>query len=252
VTLKTALIASVLLLSTAAPALAAPSSVQAYAAQLGPNAKARYQEIFSAIKTGAWSDATAKLDSMADGPLHNVARAELFLAKGSPKVEGSTLAALAEKAPELPQAVALVRLAAARGMTALPALPSPQELNWLGSAPRRTKVAGSQAKGVALAGRINPLIKSDQPNEAEALLDANTDSLDSETLTEWQHRIAWTYYLTEMTSQHVASRQRQVRVTAIGRHRLIGYRASRRGAKKIGRQPAIISQNPRAVRVTRK
>ncbi len=210
-TLKTALIASVLMLSTAAPALATSASVPSYAAQLGPNAKVRYQEIFSAIKSGAWADASAKLDAMPDGPLHNVARAELFLAKGSPKVEGSTLAALAEKAPELPQAVALNRLAAARGVNALPALPSTQELNWLGSAPRRTAVAGSQAKGVALAGRINPLIKNDQPNEAEALLDANTASLDSETLTEWQHRIAWTYYL---TGDDVAARRLAAKASA--------------------------------------
>jgi soluble lytic murein transglycosylase len=196
VKLKTALIASALLITSAAPALAAAPLAPSYSAQLGPNAKALYQAIFASIKSGQWSDASAKLDAMQEGPLHAVARAELYLAKGSPKVEGNVLAALAEKASDLPQAQALVRLAAARGVTALPSLPSTQELGWLGSAPRRTKVAGSQAKGVALAGQINPLIKNDQPNEAEAVLDANAANLDSETLTEWQHRIAWTYYLT--------------------------------------------------------
>ncbi len=194
--LKTALIVSALLITTATPALAAPAAAPAYAAQLGPNAKARYQEIFAAIDAGQWVDAAAKIDAMPEGPLHAVARAELYLAKGSPKVDGEKLAVLAEKSPELPQSQALVRLAASRGVTALPALPTTQELGWLGTAPRRTKVAGSQARGVALAGRINPLIKNDQPNEAEAILDSESGSLDSETLTEWQHRIAWTYYLT--------------------------------------------------------
>ncbi len=209
--LKTALIVSALLMTTAAPALAAPSTAPTYAAQLGPNAKARYQEIFAAIGAGQWADASAKLDAMLEGPLHAVARAELYLAKGSPKVDGEKLAMLAEKSPELPQSQALVRLAASRGVTALPALPTAQELGWLGTAPRRTKAAGSQARGVALAGRINPLIKSDQPNEAEAILESESASLDSETLTEWQHRIAWTYYL---TGDDVAARRLAAKASA--------------------------------------
>ncbi len=168
----------------------------AFAAQLGPNARAYYQDIFAAIKGGRWADAQAKLDAVQTGPLHNIARAELYLAKGSPKTDGATLAALAEKAPELPQAPRLVSLAQSRGMTALPALPGQQEIYWLGTAPRRGKVAGSDMRGLPLAGRISPLIKNDQPNEAEALLEANAASLQPETLTEWRHRIAWAYYLT--------------------------------------------------------
>lgn len=167
-----------------------------YAAQLGPNAREKYHQIFSAIHDGQWVDAAAKLDAMPEGPLHAVARAELYLAKGSPKVPGDALAALAEKAPELPQAQALVRLAQSRGVVTLPNLPVEQELRWLGSAPRRGKVAGSEARGTAMAGRIVPLLKGDRPNEAEAILDSAGVGLDSETLTEWQHRIAWSYFLT--------------------------------------------------------
>jgi soluble lytic murein transglycosylase len=199
VTLKIALI-SLTVLAAASPAWAAPSETSAqrpqWAPQLGPNAVARYREIFSAIKAGFWGEAQAKLDAMPDGPLHNVARAELYLAKGSPKVDGAALATLAEKAPELPQARTLAALAEARGASVLPAFPSQQELYWLGTAPRRGKVAGSEAKGLALAGRIIPLLKNDQPNEAEAILDASSASLDSETVTEWRHRIAWSYFLT--------------------------------------------------------
>ena len=191
---------SIALLAAATPAFAAPddgiTSSQRWSAQLGPNAKARYQEVFAAIRAGAWVDAAAKLSAMPEGPLHSVAYAELYLAKGSPKVEGSALAALAEKAPQLPQAAKLAALALSRGVTALPALPSQQELYWLGTAPRRGKVAGSDMKGLPLSGKIAPLIKNDQPNEAEAVLDANIGTISSDLVTEWQHRIAWTYYLT--------------------------------------------------------
>ena len=199
VTVKPLLI-SLALLSAASPVLAAQdggaSTPAKWTSQLGPNAKAGYQDIFAAIKASRWSDAQAKLAAMPDGPLHAVAFAELYLAKGSPVVDGATLAALAEKARDLPQARKLATIALGRGTAASLSLPTQQELYWLGTAPRRGKVAGSDMKGLPLAGCIAPLIKNDQPNEAEALLDSNSAGLSAETLTEWRHRIAWTYYLT--------------------------------------------------------
>ncbi len=198
---KITLLSSALLIAVTAPvAIAAPATTPAaqrgYADQLGPNARALYRDIFATIKSGQWEVASAKLAAMPEGPLHNVARAELYLAKGSPKVDGETLAALAEKARELPQSAALVRIAKTRGVEVLPALPTTQNLNWLGSAPRRGKVAGSEARGTAMAAAVMPLLKNDQPNEAEAVVERGAGGLDSETLTEWQHRVAWSYYLT--------------------------------------------------------
>ncbi len=197
---KIILLSSALLIAAFAPAANAapahsPATQRGYADQLGPNARALYRDIFATIRAGQWEVASTKLAAMPEGPLHNVARAELYLAKGSPKIDGEILAALAEKARELPQAAALVRIARTRGVEVLPALPSAQNLGWLGSAPRRGKVAGSEARGTAMAAAVMPLLKNDQPNEAEAVVERNADKLDSETLTEWQHRVAWSYYL---------------------------------------------------------
>lgn len=197
-TFKTALFAAAMASIASTPgAYAAPTAAPAaaYSAQLGPNARALYKDIFSAIRSGQWSVAQAKLDAIPDGPLHAVARAELYLAKGSPRVEGTSLSTLAEKSPELPQARALIALAKSRGVDTLPALPSAQELNWLGSAPRRGKVAGSEARGIALAAQVTPLLKNDQPEEAERLVEERASNLDTETLTEWRHRVAWSYFL---------------------------------------------------------
>lgn len=197
---KIILLSSALLIAEFAPAANAapahsPATQRGYADQLGPNARALYRDIFATIRAGQWEVASTKLAAMPEGPLHNVARAELYLAKGSPKIDGEILAALAEKARELPQAAALVRIARTRGVEVLPALPSAQNLGWLGSAPRRGKVAGSEARGTAMATAVMPLLKNDQPNEAEAVVERNADKLDTETLTEWQHRVAWSYYL---------------------------------------------------------
>jgi soluble lytic murein transglycosylase len=189
---------AMILTGASAPAFASPELAvikQVYATQLGPNAKLLYKDIFALIRTQQWEAATAKLDAMPEGPLHNVARAELYLAKGSPKVEGAALVAAAERAPELPHAPALTKLARSRGIDAVPSLPTTKELTWLGSAPRRTRVAGSEVRGLALAAQIVPLLKQDQPGEAEAILDREDGALETDTRTQWQHRVAWSYYL---------------------------------------------------------
>lgn len=204
-TLKLAL-GSLLLVSAASPALAqstAPAAIRSQAdiklpVQLGPNARDRYREIFAAIDAGQWADASAKLDAMASGPLHPLARALVYLGKGSPKVDGAALAALAMQAPELPQTPALVRLATARGATVVPQLPEVRQLVWLGTAPRRTRVATTEGDPAAsaIADQILPLIKDDRPADAEAVLVMQGDKLSPAALTEWQQRVAWSYYLT--------------------------------------------------------
>ena len=186
----------------AVPAMAAGENgnVQAahpgYAAQLGPNAQSRYREIFAALNAGMWADASTKLDAMPEGPLHNVARAELYLAKGSPSVSGEALRALLAKAPEMPQAGQLERLARTRGIAESFAIPSAQELTWLGSAPRRSRLSRTDdALAGRMASRIIPLIKDNRPNEAEAVVTENEASLGVEARTEWQQRVAWSYYI---------------------------------------------------------
>lgn len=166
--------------------------------QLGPNARERYRDIFASIDAAKWADASAKLAAMDEGPLHPVARAIIFTAKGSPKAEALALVTLASVAPDLPMAPALVRLAGARGAVSVPLLPEVRELTWLGSSPRRGRTAateGDPATG-SLASQILPLIKDNRPVDAEAILTLNQDQLSTEARTEWQQRVAWSYFLT--------------------------------------------------------
>lgn len=204
-TFKLAL-ASLLVPSMASPALAqfAPPAVAPSRAdirlpvQLGPNARQQYRDIFAAIDAERWADATAQVDAMPSGPLHPLARSLVYLGKGSPKVEGEALAALAMQAPDLPQTPALVRLASVRGAVTVPVLPQVRRLVWLGTAPRRTRIATTRddPAAVAIADQILPLIKEDRPIDAEAVLVLNEDKLSSAARTEWQQRVAWSYYLT--------------------------------------------------------
>ena len=167
-------------------------------AQLADAQRAAYRAVFTAIRESRWADAQLQLDAMRPGPLHAIARAEIYTAKGSPKVELTPLMALLAEAPELPQAPALARLAKVRGAETLPTLPTPQRLIWVDGAPNRirTKGTASDAAAAELATRAQPHIKADDGAAAEALVSEYESRLTPEALTEWRQRVAWMYFLT--------------------------------------------------------
>jgi hypothetical protein len=175
----------------AAPALAGEPTI------LSDAQRGAYRDILTTIRAGDWAGASAKLDSAPDGPLNDALRAELYLAKGSPKVEAEPLLALIARAPDLPKADQLERLAATRGATQLPALPQPQTLLWQGSQPRRAKTpaAPRDPASTAVDAQITPLIVDNRPAEAEAAFTARQSELSPEVQTEFGQRIAWSYYI---------------------------------------------------------
>jgi soluble lytic murein transglycosylase-like protein len=198
---------SALLLAAAAlsPTLPASADVSVASADrsvrfvLTETQRNSYRDIFAAIRRSDWATAAAALEAAEEGPLHAAARAELYLAKGSPKVEREPLLALIAKAPELPQAAQLGRLAAVRGATEPLSIVEAQKLYWQGSQPRRERaksLAASDRAAAKLDAIVQPLIVADQPSEAEAQLLGWMNSLTPEILTEFRQRIAWSYYLT--------------------------------------------------------
>jgi len=214
------LLLSVLICGTSVPALAASAATAtagaahvraaAVPAQLDAAARGNYRAVFAAIRAGDWSVAAARLDAIPDGLLTPLARAELYLAKGSPKVDGAALLMLLTNSPELPEADQLARLARSRGVTAIPALPSENGLRRQPAAPRRQTARSlrSDAAAAALGAKITPLIKADSPSAAEALLIDAENRLTPEARTEWQQRVAWSYFLTgdDASARRLAAR----------------------------------------------
>ena len=195
--LRALLLAAALALP-AAPALADDAGRRSpVPAELDAEQRTAYREIFAAIRAEDWLGAATRLEAMREGPLHAAAREELYLAKNSPKAEAEPLLRLLEKAPELPKADQIARLAATRGATALPMLPQPQTLVWQGSQPRRARVAGVKGDAAAaeLDALIQPLIVADQPAQAEGLLRERELLLTPEAKTEFLQRIGWSHYL---------------------------------------------------------
>ncbi len=164
--------------------------------QLDAGQREAYKTVFAAIRDGKWTDAQIQLDTMKPGPLHAIARAKMYTAKGSPKVEMEPLVALLNEAPELPEAEQIARLASMRGAVGLPPLPVAQRLIWQDGAPRRVRAKSLKGDMIAadLALKMQPYVKADMGREAQSLLES-TPGLTPEALTEWQQKIAWIYFL---------------------------------------------------------
>jgi soluble lytic murein transglycosylase-like protein len=164
--------------------------------QLDADQRAGYRTVFAAIRTGRWADATIALAAMKPGPLHAIARAELYTARNSPKVELPALMALLAEAPELPQADQIRRMAQSRGAIDTPALPTVQRLAWYGVSPVRQRfhTVGTDNAATEMALAVQPFVKADDGASAEALLETRAPNLSPDSLTEWQQKIAWIYY----------------------------------------------------------
>jgi len=158
-----------------------------------------YQAIYARIDGRAWTDAKSAILALDAGdPMRAYLLAELYLAKDSPRAELFDLLDLLAKAPDLPQAEQLSRLAARRGAQVLPDRPQVRQLMYTGSSPQRAILAPIKGDPAAelLAPRIAAEIKLDNPLGAEALLNTEGSTLSSACLTELRQRIAWSYFIT--------------------------------------------------------
>ena len=159
--------------------------------------RAYYRDLFTAIKRAEWAKVQALFAQKADGPLHGTARAEYYLAAGSPKIDVDALSQWLAATPTLPQAEQVAALAARRGATSLAALPQPQMLAALPTAARRTRPR-SVADGTMpapVAAAIAEHIKADDPMGGRLLLDGLDSQLSPEARAEWRQKIAWSFYI---------------------------------------------------------
>ena len=164
---------------------------------LSASQREHYRKLFSAMRNENWIDVELLLDKGNIEPLNNFARAEYYLAANSPKAELDGLMGLLSRQPDLPQAQQLARLAQKRGAVDLPMLPSAKNFRYLGESPRRVFNLTSVADPVAasVSSQILNLIKNDDPTSAESILNGVIGNLSPDARTEWQYRIAWSYYI---------------------------------------------------------
>jgi soluble lytic murein transglycosylase len=153
-----------------------------------------FTAIYSAISAKKWDEAARLIDAAPQGPMTAMARAELYLAAGSPKVDADKLQSLLNDAPYLPQAAQLQTMAQKRGANQLPDLPGTQRFSYQGSAPKRG-LPDAVASASALRDKLQKLIKDDNPASAEALVESASSTLSADALAELRYRVAWSYYI---------------------------------------------------------
>lgn len=158
--------------------------------------KQKFDEIFAFIENGKWEEAKNAISKAPKGPLKNMAKAELFLAPGSPRIERDDLLELINDAPYLPQADQLSRLATNRGAESLPSLPGRQKLSYTGSSPSRHLPKSVEENGASkIRNIIVRYIKNDAPSSAEDVLNNVSSDISDALRTELQYRVAWSYYI---------------------------------------------------------
>jgi len=166
-------------------------------ALLSQDERSYYRDLFAAIDRKDWTRVQAMFVQKADGPLHAVAKAEYYLAAGSPRIEVDALGQWLSAGAQLPQAEQISNLALRRGAATVPNLPSAQQLISLPSRAKRIlprdvndgTMPGGIANGILLH------IKNDDPSGAKLLLDGIDASLSDESRAQWRQKVAWSFYI---------------------------------------------------------
>lgn len=156
-----------------------------------------YQDYFSAVEDKDWTKVQRLLAQRPDGPIHQEARAEYYLAAGSPKIELPELQAWLEQGTELPGADQISRLALKRGAQTTPSLPGEQQFARLPSLPKRVRpgAINDGTMPAMISSGILDKIKNDDPTGARMLLDGVDAGLSTQARAEWRQRVAWSYYI---------------------------------------------------------
>jgi soluble lytic murein transglycosylase-like protein len=167
-----------------------------------------WRGVFDAIDAGNWASAQAGIAALPRGTLTPVAKAELYTAKGSPQVDLTSIQALLAEAPELPQGDQLARLAIARGATDAPLIVPERPVVSLGSPPGRYRARPVQGEAAAdqLRALLDPLVKADDAQGAEAQLLTFAPQISYEGRAEAATRVAFVYYVLglDMDARRVA------------------------------------------------
>ena len=172
-----------------------------------------WRGVFGAIYSGNWASARAGIAALPQSPLTQMAKAELYTAKGSPTVELSAIEALLAEAPELPQAEQLARMALTRGAVTAPLIVPQRRVVNLGSPPGRYRARPVQGEPLAdaLRAALEPLVKANDAAAAEAQLLTYGPQLSPEARAEAAQRVAWIYYVNgyDAEARRVADTWRQ-------------------------------------------
>ena len=156
-----------------------------------------YSQLFQAIDGEDWVRVDALLAERADGPLHQVARAEYFLHANSPRIELPAIQAWLGRGSRLPQAEQIANLGLKRGLMSAPYLPREQSFVRQPYSSKRIRPSSTDDGTIPadVSSAILDRISNDDPDGARLLLDGVDALLSAPARAEWRQRVAFSYYI---------------------------------------------------------
>ena len=156
-----------------------------------------YSQLFQAIDGEDWVRVDALLAERADGPLHQVARAEYFLHANSPRIELPAIQAWLGRGSRLPQAEQIANLGLKRGLMSAPYLPREQSFVRQPYSSKRIRPSSTDdgTMPADVRSAILDRISNDDPDGARLLLDGVDALLSAPARAEWRQRVAFSYYI---------------------------------------------------------
>ena len=156
-----------------------------------------YSQLFQAIDGEDWVRVDALLAERADGPLHQVARAEYFLHANSPRIDLPAIQAWLGRGSRLPQAEQIANLGLKRGLMSAPYLPREQSFVRQPYSSKRIRPSSTDdgTMPADISSAILDRISNDDPDGARLLLDGVDALLSAPARAEWRQRVAFSYYI---------------------------------------------------------
>ena len=164
---------------------------------LSQDERSYYENLFAAIDRKDWAQVQLMFANRPQGPLHDAAKAEFYLAAGSPRIELDELNQWLSRNTMSPDAEQIGQLALRRGAQSVPTLPYAQPMNSMPSLPKRILPRDTRDGTMpgSVASAILARIKGDDPTAARVLLDGIDFQLSDEARAEWRQRVAWSFYI---------------------------------------------------------
>lgn len=165
---------------------------------LSKKERSQAQAFFRALDDENWQAVINIIADSQHNPLNPIFRAEYFLAANSPIASAEDIVKLLDDAPDIAQSDQLRRLAARRGVSQTFMTPATRSLQYQGAPSVRGKpksINGNNALPEDQQERILDAIVDSNPDLAKTILASSINNISSASRTEWQQRVAWSYYI---------------------------------------------------------